>query len=156
MKKLFNQQLTKADKYLKDVNHFIQIHEMISNKILSFHLNEVSCFTKGKLGKRCGTFCMIYFSLFEISKDRYKTCLINFGRYIVHLMSASSSTITHCYADIFNVWHIRKKTESKNWLLILLCEDSLRKITDRDGIFHFFIIYGALITISIYFIGEKS
>jgi IS5 family transposase len=38
-------------KYLKAVRHFIRTHKMRVGKILSFHLREVACIKKGKVGK---------------------------------------------------------------------------------------------------------
>lgn len=38
--------------YLKDVKKFLVAGVIVSTKRLSFHLREVSCFTKGKLGKK--------------------------------------------------------------------------------------------------------
>ena len=40
-----------ARKYLKAVRHFIRTHKMRVGKILSFHLREVVCIKKGKVGK---------------------------------------------------------------------------------------------------------
>jgi len=40
-----------AQKYLLDVAHFIKTHTIKTGKILSFHLLEVACITKGKVGK---------------------------------------------------------------------------------------------------------
>src|SRR3990167_1099220 len=52
IRNIFCQLIEKADKYLKDVKHFLQTHQMVPDKILSFHLNEVCCFTKNKPGKK--------------------------------------------------------------------------------------------------------
>lgn len=52
LRNIFRQFIEKAAKYLKDVKHFIETHQMTPDKILSFHLNEVCCFTKGKPGKK--------------------------------------------------------------------------------------------------------
>ncbi len=41
-----------ATKYLQDVQTFLTEGELVSTKILSFHLSDVSCFTKGKPGKK--------------------------------------------------------------------------------------------------------
>lgn len=41
-----------TQKYLKDVRKFVATGVMVPTKILSFHLKEVACFTKGKLGKK--------------------------------------------------------------------------------------------------------
>jgi len=41
-----------AKKYLSDVKYFIENGSMIPDKILSFHLNQVKCFTKEKPGKK--------------------------------------------------------------------------------------------------------
>lgn len=41
-----------TQKYLKDVRKFVTTGVMVPTKILSFHLKEVACFTKGKLGKK--------------------------------------------------------------------------------------------------------
>ena len=41
-----------ATQYLKDVRTFIVEGFMVSTKRISFHLKEVACFTKGKLGKK--------------------------------------------------------------------------------------------------------
>ncbi len=40
-----------AQKYLLDVAHFIKTHTLKDGKILSFHLQEVACIIKGKVGK---------------------------------------------------------------------------------------------------------
>jgi hypothetical protein len=52
IRNIFCQFIEKADKYLKDVKYFLQTNQMVPNKILSFHLNEVCCFTKNKPGKK--------------------------------------------------------------------------------------------------------
>jgi hypothetical protein len=52
IKNIFCQLVEKADKYLKDVKYFIQTSEMVPDKIISFHLNEVCCFTKNRPGKK--------------------------------------------------------------------------------------------------------
>ncbi len=49
---IFCQLIEKADKYLADVKEFLQTHQMVPDKILSFHLNEVCCFTKNKPGQK--------------------------------------------------------------------------------------------------------
>jgi hypothetical protein len=41
-----------ARQYLKDVRKFLTTGLLVSTKRLSFHLQEVACFTKGKLGKK--------------------------------------------------------------------------------------------------------
>lgn len=41
-----------ATQYLEDVKYFLTEGMMAPSKILSFHLKEVACFTKGKLGKK--------------------------------------------------------------------------------------------------------
>ena len=41
-----------ASQYLKDVKTFLKEGYVVSTKRLSFHLKEVVCFTKGKLGKK--------------------------------------------------------------------------------------------------------
>lgn len=41
-----------ARQYLKDVKYFLRTGSMAATKILSFHLKEAACFTKGKLGKK--------------------------------------------------------------------------------------------------------
>jgi IS5 family transposase len=40
-----------AQKYLVDVAHFIKTHTLKTGKILSFHLLDVACISKGKVGK---------------------------------------------------------------------------------------------------------
>jgi hypothetical protein len=40
-----------AKKYMKAVRYFIRTHKMRVGKILSFHLREVACIKKGKVGK---------------------------------------------------------------------------------------------------------
>jgi len=45
--------LMEARKYLEDVAYFIKNHTIKQGKLLSFHLREVACITKGKLGKKC-------------------------------------------------------------------------------------------------------
>jgi transposase, IS5 family len=41
-----------ANQYFKDVRTFIRTGCMVTTKVLSFHLKNVGCFTKGKLGKK--------------------------------------------------------------------------------------------------------
>ena len=41
-----------ANQYIQDVASFLQTGSMVAGKILSFHLKNVACFTKGKLGKK--------------------------------------------------------------------------------------------------------
>jgi transposase, IS5 family len=41
-----------AKQYLKDVKVFLNTGCIVASKRMSFHLKEVSCFTKGKLGKK--------------------------------------------------------------------------------------------------------
>ncbi|NQY42544.1 MAG: transposase [Legionellales bacterium] len=50
--KIFCQIRDLAKKYLSDVKYFIENGSMIPDKILSFHLNQVKCFTKEKPGKK--------------------------------------------------------------------------------------------------------
>lgn len=38
-------------KYLKDVGHFVKTHKLKTGKILSFHVDQVACIRKGKVGK---------------------------------------------------------------------------------------------------------
>lgn len=52
MGRVFTQFRDKSEKYLKDVKHFIDNGKMVPNKILSFHLNQVKCFSKDKPGKK--------------------------------------------------------------------------------------------------------
>lgn len=52
IKPLFYQLINKAEHYIKDVKHFLQTNEIAPNKLLSFHLNEVCCFTKHKADKK--------------------------------------------------------------------------------------------------------
>lgn len=52
IRKIFCQLIEKANKYLTDVKEFLQTHQMVPDKILSFHLNEVCCFTKNKPGQK--------------------------------------------------------------------------------------------------------
>lgn len=41
-----------AKQYFRDVEIFLKTGSMVSTKLLSFHLKDVGCFTKGKLGKK--------------------------------------------------------------------------------------------------------
>jgi hypothetical protein len=52
MGRVFTQFRDKSEKYLEDVKHFIDNGKMVPNKILSFHLNQVKCFSKDKPGKK--------------------------------------------------------------------------------------------------------
>ena len=52
MSKLFKQFRDQSKKYLDDVKHFIDKGKMVPDKILSFHLSEVKCFSKDKPGKK--------------------------------------------------------------------------------------------------------
>lgn len=52
IKNLFQQFIEKTKKYLEDIEFFIKNHEMVPDKILSFHLEDVFCFTKNKPGKQ--------------------------------------------------------------------------------------------------------
>ena len=52
MAKTFCQVRDLAEKYLADVKQFVNGEGMVTDKILSFHLNQVKCFTKGKPGKK--------------------------------------------------------------------------------------------------------
>lgn len=52
MGKVFNQFRSCSEKYLKDVKHFIDTGKMMPDKILSFHLSQVKCFSKDKPGKK--------------------------------------------------------------------------------------------------------
>lgn len=47
-----NQIRESARQYLKDVKTFLKKGSVVATKRLSFHLKEVACFTKGKLGKK--------------------------------------------------------------------------------------------------------
>ena len=51
-KRTINQLRESAVQYLKDVGTFLTEGSMVASKRLSFHLKEVVCFTKGKLGKK--------------------------------------------------------------------------------------------------------
>lgn len=50
--KAFCQLSDLAERYLADVMQFVNGKGMVSDKILSFHLNQVKCFTKGKPAKK--------------------------------------------------------------------------------------------------------
>lgn len=51
IKRTVEQIKTHAKKYLDDVDYFIKNQTMKSGKILSFHLHDVACIVKGKIGK---------------------------------------------------------------------------------------------------------
>lgn len=51
IKRTINQIKDHASKYLEDVEHFIKTQTIKSGKILSFHLKDVACIIKGKVGK---------------------------------------------------------------------------------------------------------
>ena len=51
IKDAYEQVSTKFTEYLSSVKYFIDNRKIDPNKILSWHLNEVSCFNKGKQGK---------------------------------------------------------------------------------------------------------
>lgn len=51
-KRTINQIRELARQYLKDVKKFLTTGSLVPTKKLSFHLQEVACFTKGKLGKK--------------------------------------------------------------------------------------------------------
>jgi transposase, IS5 family len=51
-KRTINQIKELTQQYLKDVRKFLKTGILVPTKILSFHLQEVACFTKGKLGKK--------------------------------------------------------------------------------------------------------
>lgn len=52
IKRSINQIKDIANQYLKDVRTFIIEGSMVATKRISFHLKDVACFTKGKLGKK--------------------------------------------------------------------------------------------------------
>jgi hypothetical protein len=52
IKRSINQINDIANQYLKDVRTFIVEGSMVATKRISFHLKEVACFSKGKLGKK--------------------------------------------------------------------------------------------------------
>jgi transposase, IS5 family len=52
IKRTINQIKESAHQYLKDVCTFLTEGYVVATKRLSFHLKEVACFTKGKLGKK--------------------------------------------------------------------------------------------------------
>jgi transposase, IS5 family len=52
VKKTINQIRESAHQYLKDVKTFLTEGYVVATKRLSFHLKDVACFTKGKLGKK--------------------------------------------------------------------------------------------------------
>ena len=52
IKRIFVPLIEKSEKYLSDVKTFIHSGDMVKDKILSFHLNNVSCITKNKPGKK--------------------------------------------------------------------------------------------------------
>ena len=41
-----------ATQYFQDVKYFLSTGSVVSTKLLSFHLKNIACFTKGKLGKK--------------------------------------------------------------------------------------------------------
>jgi IS5 family transposase len=51
-KRTINQISELSRQYFKDVRKFLTTGFLVATKILSFHLQEVACFTKGKLGKK--------------------------------------------------------------------------------------------------------
>ncbi|MDR3492631.1 MAG: transposase [Gammaproteobacteria bacterium] len=52
IKRTIEQINTLAEQYIEDVSYFLTEGAVASAKALSFHLKEVACFTKGKLGKK--------------------------------------------------------------------------------------------------------
>ena len=52
IKRTIEQINTLAEQYITDVNYFLTERMIAPAKALSFHLKEVACFTKGKLGKK--------------------------------------------------------------------------------------------------------
>ena len=52
IKRTIEQINTLAEQYIVDVNYFLTERMIAPAKVLSFHLKEVACFTKGKLGKK--------------------------------------------------------------------------------------------------------
>ena len=52
IKQAFDQIATQGKRYILDVKHFIRTGSIKTGKSLSFHLQEVACLTKGKLGKK--------------------------------------------------------------------------------------------------------
>ena len=52
IRRIFVPFIEKSQKYLADVQSFIDSGTMVKDKLLSFHLNEVSCITKNKPGKK--------------------------------------------------------------------------------------------------------
>ena len=52
IKRTIEQINTLADQYIADVGYFLTERMVAPAKALSFHLKEVACFTKGKLGKK--------------------------------------------------------------------------------------------------------
>ena len=52
IKRTIEQINTLAEQYIKDVSYFLTEGMVAPAKALSFHLKEVACFTKGKLGKK--------------------------------------------------------------------------------------------------------
>lgn len=52
IKRIFVPFIDKGQKYLADVQSFIDTGNIVKDKILSFHLNDVTCITKNKPGKK--------------------------------------------------------------------------------------------------------
>jgi IS5 family transposase len=52
IKRTIEQINTLAEQYIEDVCYFLEEGMVVPAKALSFHLKEVACFTKGKLGKK--------------------------------------------------------------------------------------------------------
>ena len=52
IRRAFNVVVEKAQQYLTDVAHFIETGHIVPTKKLSFHLDNVKCFNKNKLGKK--------------------------------------------------------------------------------------------------------
>lgn len=51
-KRTINQIKELAEQYLKDVKKYLRTGFLVTTKRLSFHLQDVACFSKGKLGKK--------------------------------------------------------------------------------------------------------
>lgn len=110
IKRTIHQIKESAHQYLKDVQTFLTEGYVVATKRLSFHLKEVACFTKGKLGKkyqfgRCFQLCRIQGNFFFVPQ-----CMS-----VKMDDKTSLPSIIECHESIFDKVKINSVTTDKGY-----------------------------------------
>ena len=109
-KKTINQIRESANQYLKDVKTFLKKGYVVSTKRLSFHLKEIACFTKGKLGKKYQ-----FGRMFQLGRIKGNFIFVDKCTNVQMNDKKSLSSIIQCHANIFNKEQLNSVSTDKGY-----------------------------------------